>query len=369
MSGIYVHVPFCAQKCTYCDFASYPKEIGKCEAYFACLYKEAKYRAEQLKDKTFDTVYFGGGTPSFVDAKFILGAMRLIRDKFNLSKDAEITLELNPGTINAEKVAIYEKAGINRFSVGLQCADDSILASLNRVHTTSDFKTAARLLEGKNFSVDVMIGLENQTIEHIKNTIDLAVKSGASHVSLYALKAEEGTIMYSRYLNGDLPDEDEVADRYYFSVDYLKSLGFNRYEVSNFCKRGFESRHNMNYWLRGEYIGLGVSASSFIDERRFTNTKSIDEYVHLLLNDKYAETFSEKIEGDERRFEYIMLALRTERGIILKEYTEKFGGDFMTRFGDRVKQLLPYLDVTSDRIKIKDEYLYVQNNVIIQFMD
>lgn len=369
MAGIYIHIPFCAQKCTYCDFASYPREIGKCEAYFAVLYKEIKYRAKTLKDKVFDTVYFGGGTPSFVNEKFIYGAMKLISQEFKIKPNAEITLELNPGTITEEKVKLYKKAGINRFSVGLQCADDGMLQRLNRIHTTDDFVSAMKLLDGENVSVDIMIGLENQTKDQIEKSIRLANDLGASHISLYALKAEEGTIMYSKYLNGDLPSEDEVAEFYDFSVKLLNSLGFSRYEVSNFCKHDKFSRHNLNYWLRGEYIGFGVSASSFIDERRFTNTSKIDEYIHLLLNDKYPEIFSENIEGDERKFEFIMLALRTTRGIVFSEYEERFGEKFMVRFSDRVKMLMPYLEIYEDCIKIKDEYLYVQNNIIIQFMD
>lgn len=369
MAGIYVHIPFCKQKCIYCDFASYPKEIGKAELYFGCLYKEMRSRAKTLKNKTFDTIYFGGGTPSFVDEKYILGAMRLIKEEFNLDKNLEVTIEINPGTLTKEKLDLYLKCGINRFSVGLQCADDGVLSDLNRIHTTNDFVEAMDLLKGQNVSVDIMIGLENQTKEMVKKSIDLAVNKGASHVSLYALKAEEGTIMYSRYLNGRLPSEDEVADVYDFCREYLRSLGFSRYEVSNFAKEGFESRHNSNYWKRGEYIGCGVAASSFVGERRFTNTESIDEYVHLLLNGQYAEVFSQNIEGDERLFEFVMLALRTSRGLIFSEFKERFNVDFMTRFSDRVKMLLEYLDVSKDKITIKDEFLYVQNNIIIQFMD
>ncbi len=369
MAGIYVHIPFCKSKCTYCDFASYPKEIGKAEAYFACLYKEIKFRAESLKEKTFDTIYFGGGTPSFVDEKFILGAMRQIKKCFNLAEKVEATIEINPGTLTQKKLDVYKSAGFNRFSVGLQCANDTILRDISRIHTTQDFVEAVKLLKGENFSVDIMIGLPNQTFEDIKKSIDLAKDYGASHISLYALKAEEGTIMYSRYLNGDLPDEDTVADFYDMSVKYLAENGFFRYEVSNFSKKGYESKHNQNYWLRGEYIGLGVASSSFIDDRRFTNTESIDEYVHLLLNGKYAEIVSEKIEGDERSFEYIMLALRTTRGIVLSEYKKLFNADFTVRFKDKIQSLIKYLDVERDRIKIKDEYLYVQNNIIIQFME
>ena len=369
MSGIYVHVPFCKSKCVYCDFASYPREIGKTEVYFACLYKEIKGRAESLKDYVFDTIYFGGGTPSFIDEKYIVGTLRQIKNYYKIAPDAEITLEANPGTLSAEKVKAYKKAGINRFSIGLQSASDAMLRKLNRIHTAKDFLFACELLKGENLSVDVMIGLENQTQADVKDTIDLAIKGGANHISCYALKPEEGTPMFGRYLNGDLPSEDETADLYDFAYGYLKQNGFDRYEISNFAKDGKKSRHNLNYWQRGEYIGFGVSASSFIKERRFTNTEKIDEYVACILRGKVAEIFSEDIEGDEREFEYIMLTLRTDDGFKFKDFYERFGKDFKTVYKDKIKRVEKYLDIDEESIKIKPEYIYVQNTIIIYLMD
>ena len=185
MAGIYIHVPFCASKCAYCDFASFPKEVGKQEAYFACLYKEMRSRFAGLKGKTFNTVYFGGGTPSFVDAKYILGAMRLIKECVTLSDNAEITLEVNPGTIDRNKLRIYKQAGITRFSIGLQSSDDKILKRIGRIHTREDFLKACDILKGYNLSADVMIGLPDQTTESVKDTIDCAVLGGVKHISVY----------------------------------------------------------------------------------------------------------------------------------------------------------------------------------------
>ena len=369
MAGIYIHVPFCKSKCTYCDFASYPDEIGKAEAYFACLYKEMRSRAEELKGKSFDTVYFGGGTPSFVDPKYVLGCMRLIKEKFSLADGAEITLEVNPGTIDRNKLRVYKEAGITRYSLGLQSADDKMLRRLNRIHNKYDFLAAADMLKGYELSVDVMIGLFDQTETDVRQSIDLAIAGGADHISVYALTPEEGTPMYGNYLNGDLPDADEVASLYDFGVRYLKEKGFLRYEVSNFCKPGHESRHNSNYWRRGEYIGFGVSASSFIGGRRFTNTERIDEYVHCLLNGKYAEVYSEKIEGKDAKDEFVMLSLRTTRGIVKKEYSAAFGSEFDADYANAVKNQSEYLIVTNESVRIKDEYLYVQNSVIVGFME
>ena len=369
MSGIYVHVPFCKQKCSYCDFASFPKEIGKAEAYFACLYKELKARSASLKDKKFNTVYFGGGTPSYVEPKYIYGALNQIFNCFNVDKNAEITLEVNPGTITADKLKVYKNAGINRFSIGLQTANEKTLYEINRIHTVEDFKNAVQLLKDYNLSVDVMIGLPGESVEDVKNTIDLATSFDAvKHISVYALKAEEGTPMFTRYLNGELLSDDEVRDIYDFVVDYLKSKGFSRYEVSNFAKDGYYSKHNLNYWKRGEYIGVGVGASSFIDGRRFTNTESIDEYVHAILNGKAPEVFSELVVGDDAKAEFAMLALRTCYGADKKLYFKIFKSDFDKDFEYALKKNAKYLDNSKNSVKIKDEYLYVQNSILVDFI-
>lgn len=369
MAGIYIHVPFCKQKCTYCDFASYAGKYDMADLYFGCVYKEIKARARLFEGKTINTIYFGGGTPSFVDAKYILGAIRQIKNYYNVAEEAEITLEVNPGTIDAEKLKIYKMANINRFSVGLQTSDDKLLERLNRVHNGQDYLNCMKMLEGYNLSVDIMIGLMNQTVEDVKKSIDFALTPSVNHISVYALKAEDGTPIYTQYLNGELPDEDEVAEMYDFTVNYLAQKGFSRYEVSNFSKEGYESKHNKNYWKRGEYLGFGLGASSFCDERRFTNTENINEYCNAILANKSAEIFSENIEEQERKFEFVMLNLRTAEGIIFGEYYEAFGSNFTIDFADKLKLVEKYLEYTPYGMKIKDEYLYVQNQIIIQLMD
>ena len=368
MAGIYVHVPFCKSKCTYCDFASYPKEIGKAESYFACLYRELKGRGEQLKDKTFDTVYIGGGTPSIVDAKLIAGTIRQIKKCFKLIKNPEITIELNPGTVTEEKINIYKSVGINRFSIGLQTGYDDQLKRLNRIHTAKDFLLTCKMLKGENISADVLIGLAGQTAEQVKKTVDLCIAGGVKHVSVYALTPEVGTPIYTDYLNGELLSDDEVADVYDAVKNYLKEKGFDRYEVSNFAVKGYESKHNLNYWRRGEYIGVGVSASSFIDGRRFTNTFKIDEYINAVILNKFPEISSDEITGDDAEFEFIMLGLRTAEGISVARFNKIFGVNFDERYKDALKKNEKYLERVGDNLKIKDEYLYVQNGIIMQFM-
>ncbi len=368
MSGLYLHVPFCKQKCTYCDFASFPKEIGKVDSYFACLYREIEGRSKQYPTTILDTIYIGGGTPSVVDSKFIMGAIRQIKKCFTVKKDAEITIEINPGTVDEKKIKDYLSVGINRFSIGLQTGFDAQLKKLNRVHTAKDFLLTTKMLKGQNVSADILIGLENQTIDEVYKTIDLALAGGASHISVYALTPEVGTPIYTDYLNGNLLSDDEVAEIYDGVVKYLSEKGFDRYEVSNFAKRGFYSRHNMNYWKRGEYIGVGVSASSFMQNRRFTNSFKIDEYINAIIYNKNPEISSEIIEEKDAKFEFIMLGLRTTNGISIDKFNKTFSADFMAEYKTVVSQKAKYLDLNGDTLKIKDEYLYVQNDIILAFL-
>lgn len=368
MAGLYIHIPFCKQKCTYCDFASYPKEIGKTESYFACLYREIEGRSKQYPNKKIDTVYIGGGTPSVVPAKFVAGAIRQVKKCFDLNKNAEITVELNPGTVDEEKIKEYKSVGINRFSVGLQTGYDEQLKRLNRIHTAKDFLLCCKMLKGENVSADILIGLHSQTAEQVKKTVDLAIAGGVKHLSVYALTPEAGTPIYTDYLNGELLSDDEVADIYDEVREYLKEKGFYRYEVSNFAMKGYESRHNMNYWKRGEYIGVGVSASSFMDGRRFTNTFKIDEYINAVIYNKSPEISSDLIDGDDAEFEFIMLGLRTADGISVKEFNSLFGADFEKKYGDALLKKQRFLSRDGDRLKIKEEYLYVQNDIILEFM-
>ena len=369
MSGIYIHVPFCKQKCTYCDFASYPRELCKAESYFACLYREIDGRSKQFPGRVIDTIYIGGGTPSIVDAKFIAGAIRQVKKCFHVRETAEITIELNPGTVDEQKIKEYKAVGVNRFSIGLQTGFDDQLKRLNRIHTAKDFLTCCNLLKGENISADVLIGLHDQTFEQVKKTVDLAIAGGVSHISVYALTPEVGTPIYTDYLNGELLSDDETADIYDGIRAYLKEKGFNRYEVSNFCKQGFRSRHNMNYWKRGEYIGVGVSASSFMNDKRFTNTFNVDEYMNAVIYNKTPEISNDVIEEKDARFETIMLALRTADGLNVKEFNKKFGIDFDLEYKKQLAKKQAFLIREEDYLKIKDEYLYVQNDIILSFLD
>ena len=368
MAGIYVHIPFCESKCRYCDFASFPDKIYYAESYMACVYREMAMRREELKDLSFDTLYIGGGTPSVIDERYIAMLVAAVKKNFRLSADAEITIEINPGTVSAGKIAVYSACGINRYSVGLQSALDSQLKELGRIHGLRQFLNCAGLLKGKNFSADVMIGLKDQTAADVIKTIEVAAEAGASHISMYALTPEEGTPIYTDYLNGELPDGDEVADLYEAGVKRLEELGFGRYEVSNFCKKGMESRHNMNYWRRGEYMGFGVSASSCINNVRLTNTFDLDEYFKCILSGHLAVIDREEVDEAGRKEEFIMLALRTSRGLDTAEYRELFGSDFVKEQAAAIEKMSEYIEFRGNFMRIKDKYLFVQNSIITEFL-
>ena len=231
-----------------------------------------------------------------------------------------------------------------------------------------DYLYCTSLLKGRNFSADVMLGLKGQTKEDIRKTIELVAASGAKHVSMYALTPEDGTPIYTDYLNGELPDGDEVREMYDFGVTLLKKHGYLRYEVSNFAKPGFESRHNLNYWKRGEYIGMGVSASSFLNGHRFTNTFDLDEYMKCILSGFFPILTDEEVKGEEAKFEFVMLALRTSRGISSKEYKDAFGSDWKEDFSEAYRKTKQYFAEEGDITRIKDEYLYVQNQILSDYI-
>ncbi len=335
----------------------------------ACLYKEIELRGKELEKEIFDTVYFGGGTPSVIDPDYIYGAMKQILKYFRLTKDPEITIEMNPGTVSEKKIATYKRAGINRFSVGLQTAIDAELEDLGRIHNVRDYLYCAKLLKGENFSADIMLGIKGQTREDVRKTIEIAVQSGAKHISMYALTPEDGTPIYTDYLNGELPDGDEVRELYDYGYDLLKKKGFRRYEVSNFCLPGYESRHNLNYWRRGEYIGLGVSASSFFYGRRFTDTFNLDEYMKCILSGFLPVVENEKVEEKDAKFEFVMLALRTAEGISAKKYQEAFKSDWKEDFSAAYEKNSAYFAENGDATCIKEEFLYVQNQILMDFAE
>ena len=284
--GIYVHIPFCKSKCHYCDFCSVVPSGDIIDRYVDALKREAEGYKRKNKIKA-DTVYFGGGTPSFIGAERLSDILLHLRKVFDISPDAEITAECNPSSCGGDFFSRLIDSGLNRISLGLQSADPRERKAIGRL-TDADAAKQAALNAKKagfnNISLDLMLGLPFQNTESLKNSIDFCADAGVTHVSAYILKAEEGTPFYEKLsIEGakkmNLPDEDAVCDLYLFAAEYLQEKGFEQYEISNFCKKGHISRHNYKYWNLDEYIGLGVSAHSFFEGKRFFNTRDIDEYI------------------------------------------------------------------------------------------
>lgn len=372
MRSIYIHIPFCLKKCGYCDFVSFepepPRRAGVVAPYDAeytnCLINEIKSYKKRLENYIFDTVYIGGGTPSVIEAGLICDVLNAARESMSLAENCEITIEINPSSVNAEKIQAYKNAGVNRFSVGLQTVYDKELEFLGRLGGVKQFEDTAKLLKNTNFSCDVLIGIENQTAEKVYNTIQKAIDCGAKHVSLYALKPEKGTPLWKK--RRKLPDDDCVADLYYKAVSYLKERGFKRYEISNFCLDNYQSKHNLNYWKRGEYIGFGVAAHSFLGGERFANTCGLNEYI--LSGGLNVVKERNVLTAEDKRFEAIMLSLRLSGGLDINKFNAEFNCDFYSEYKIALEKVKNYVIIDNGFLIIKDEYFYVQNSIVLEFM-
>ncbi len=325
--GLYVHIPFCVKKCAYCDFYS-QTDYSVADAYLKALLTEASMISEQHRERSIDTVYIGGGTPSSLSASQLSVLLCSLQEMFHIADGAEVTLEANPATLDEEKLRVLQANGVNRLSIGLQSASNRELGTLSRIHSYEDFEKTYRLARQyiDNISLDLMFGLPDQTEESFQNTLSLAVAFEPNHISVYALKIEEGTPFYRMEEKLALPSEDEVANMYLHACDFLEKAGFHQYEISNFARQGCFSRHNFRYWNREEYIGLGPAAHSFVRDRRYANGKDIIAYIQALSekklpprNEDVTLSFEEVIE------EEIMLKLRTTAGLDMAYLDEVFG--------------------------------------------
>ena len=372
--GLYFHIPFCRSKCGYCSFISGTNH-EKMREYHQSILKNIVLHSTSHKEKTVDSIYFGGGTPSVYFDSGIKEILDAVRAHFNVSKDCEISAEANPESLTAEKAAEWAAAGVNRVSIGLQSADDDLLKAIGRPHKFADFCRAydAAVNAGfKNISADIMLGLPNQTVEILRDTIKVFYKSPfLRHLSIYALKLESGTPMYADYAvnNGKnpkktwLPDEDAAADMYDCAYKLLTDAGFARYEVSNFANSGFECRHNLKYWNLDEYLGIGVAAHSCYGGKRYAETEDIDKFI-AGKKPKVA-----KIRDEESRTEYIMLKLRQEKGINLGEFNKMFNYDLSKTDGAKFLSEHGLIDVTHDTLSIKKDKFYIMNSIILKLND
>ncbi len=354
--GLYIHVPFCNGKCPYCDFYSVLPENETVNKYVDALCREI-----DKANSVYDTVYFGGGTPSLIGSDNIAKIMSRIRR----TPDCEATLECNPSDTGAENsvfdFSVVAKSGINRISMGLQSADDAERKILGRRGGCGDVERAIRRAkEGgiDNISLDLMLGIPNQTEESLKKSVEFCKNSGAKHISAYILKIEESTPFYKIKNTLDLPDEDETCDLYLKAVSLLEEAGFHQYEISNFSKKGYESKHNLKYWRCEEYLGIGAAAHSFINGKRFYYERSVEDFI----NGK--SPVADGLGGDGE--EYIMLALRLSEGLVFENFRNRFGYDLPQNIINKAKELEKHalVKVTENSLSLTVNGFLVSNSVI-----
>lgn len=326
--GLYIHIPFCRSKCAYCDFYSLPGQEKRMDDYQRALLTHLTEAAPRAASYAVDTVYFGGGTPSFYGEKRLTALLKHIKKLYKVDPQAEITLEANPDSVDQKMLKRLRKAGFNRISQGVQSADDGQLASLGRPHT---FEQACRAVEQarqagfQNLSLDLIYGLPGQSMDSWQDTVERVLALEPEHISAYGLKVEEGTPLFRRVEEGEvLPDDDAQADCYLWTVERLERAGYEQYEISNFAKPGFSSRHNCKYWLTQPYMGFGPGAHSDFGERRYSFIRDLEGYIKGVLEGGAIVDEDEPIPLKERSGEYLMLRLRTARGIEEWEYRRAY---------------------------------------------
>ena len=321
--GIYVHIPFCASKCAYCNFYSLAGSEKLIPVFQQAVLRHIDEYAPQLDGYLIDTVYFGGGTPSHYGAGRLASIFNALKKHGHVLLDAEVTAEINPGSITKDELIKLKRAGFNRLSIGVQCADDKTLKSLGRLHTFKDAEDTvknARQAGFDNLSVDIIYGLPSQDKDSWAETVARSAALKAEHISCYGLKIEKGTQLYMFKDSPFIPDDDVQADMYLYAVETLARFGYKQYEISNFARRGYESAHNMKYWLGEEYIGFGPGAHSYIGRCRYSFIEDIETYIERVTLGQVVVEYSEEMSDFENAGEYLMLRLRTIRGISEQEY-------------------------------------------------
>lgn len=317
--GIYIHIPFCRSKCLYCDFYSLPQAEDRMKRYTQALCAHISEIARYTGTYEVDTVYFGGGTPTLLPARYLTDILERIAQRYHMAKDPEITLEANPESAQDWRMLRrLRRSGFNRISLGVQAADDAALRAVGRVHTWADVERSAEAIRRaglKNFSADLIYGLPGQGMEDWLTSLEKTAALGPQHLSCYGLKVEEGTPLHRLQDRLDLPDDDAQADMYLAAVEELGRRGYEQYEISNFAKPGFASRHNLKYWTLGEYAGFGPGAHSDLGELRYAYARDLDAYIDGALSGTLQQSEAERLPLRERDTEYIMLSLRTAAGI------------------------------------------------------
>ena len=382
--GIYIHIPFCIQKCYYCDFVSFVNKESYIEKYVQTLKNELD--SYDLSKYNITTIYIGGGTPSVIPSGEIKDILNKIREKIegNRTKweDIEITIEVNPGTVDKQKLEDYICFGINRLSIGLQSANNKLLKEIGRIHTFEQFLITYNLAKEvgfKNINVDLMIGLPNQKVEDIKDTLSKVIKLNPTHISVYSLIVEEGTRI-EKLLNSNklkLPDEDLERQMYWYVKNTLELNGYNHYEISNFSKQDKKSKHNMNCWEQKEYIGLGCAAYSYLNDIRYGNTSDIEKYIDVQDFKNQEELEKNKIRIidevqslEDKEKEYMLLGLRKIEGVSIQRFKEKYVQNPIFLFKEELEKLVDeeLLVIDGDYIRLTNKGLDLANIVWEEFV-
>lgn len=393
--GVYIHIPFCIKKCIYCDFLSGPATRQRQQEYVDALLKEIAWEAKYYTEYVIKTIFFGGGTPSILEAEEIAKILDCLRAHYQMDENAEITLEMNPGTASKKKLLKLKKSGINRLSIGLQSANNVELHMLGRIHTYEDFLRTyfqAREAGFANINVDLMSALPDQHMERWICTLENVAALRPEHISAYSLIIEEGTQLYSnRDAWGPVPDEDEDRQMYQETKRILAEHGYYRYEISNYAKAGYECRHNCIYWQRGvwhtaDFVGFGLGASSTVGNRRWENTKNMERYLSVfrehnanLYDSRMADNSTVKesvkeavttLQDIEQMEEFMFLGLRMMEGVSKQEFTESFAKDMDMMYGDALQKWirLGMMVQSGDTVKLTDAGIDVSNLVLSSFV-
>lgn len=343
--GLYIHIPFCRQKCLYCDFPSWAGKEDQMQRYVDALTKEIRNRSREYSDRTVVSVFFGGGTPTTLSIPMLEQLMQALFENWNIAEDAEITTEANPGTLDREMTDALKKMGFNRLSMGVQAWQNRLLKDLGRIHTIESFQEnykAVREAGFANVNTDLMFALPNQTMADWQETVKNMIAMKPEHISAYSLILEEGTPFYDKYEKGELEPAEEDLDRemYHWAVDYLAEMGYEQYEISNFAKKDRQSRHNRIYWEAEEYLGMGLGSHSYMNGERFHNIYDLQEYIKSDGDVSLLKEDVEIITEEDALAEFMFLGLRLTEGVSFDRFRERFGQEMKNIYGSQIEELV-----------------------------
>lgn len=376
---LYVHIPFCEEKCRYCDFLSFRADEGEKKAYVTQLIEEIKAQGQNYSEYLVSSIFIGGGTPTTLSGIWILDIMNAIRENFIVETDAEVSIECNPGTLSKSKIMHIKKAGINRISFGLQSSIEEELKELGRIHTYKDFLQSYQLAREygfTNINVDLMSGLPNQTIDSYKTTLKRVCALKPEHISAYSLIIEPDTPFFDKYGSEEgsmlLPDENIDREMYALTKNILREHGYERYEISNYAKPGRECRHNIGYWTGVSYLGLGVGASGYVMNRRFHVESDYRKYMSVKMQQDITPLYRdlEELDIKANMEEFMFLGLRLTRGVSRHEFNERFGVDMFEVFDRQIKRnmMLKLMEYNSPNLRLTEKGLDLSNMVMSDFL-